>query len=265
MSKCRLCGQRRNLIKAHIIPEAFFREARKGAKKPRIIFDDPNTYPKRSPIGVYDQEILCYQCESKFQTMDDYGVQVLLTKFHELFLPMTYGDRVVHQAENINYNLLLRFLVATLWRASVSTQMFYKDVNLDQLESLAKRTILIPDSPIPKHFSAILSRWVTDKETAFATKVLLNPYPSTIYGIKSYRFYFGQVVADIKADKRPLPDVLHPVMLLQPTVILVDRELGQSKDFVSMVHTAEQAQKYQELRESSRHSSSGSSENRFLS
>src|SRR5215208_880584 len=136
MPKCRLCGRNRKLIKAHIIPEAFFREARGNAKKPRLIFDDPNTYPKQSLIGVYDQEILCEQCESKFQHLDDYGVQVLLTQFQELFLPVTYGDRVVYQATDINHNLLLRFFVATLWRASVSTQMFYKDVNLGHLESL---------------------------------------------------------------------------------------------------------------------------------
>ena len=255
MPKCRLCGHNRKLINAHVIPEAFFREARGDAKKPRLIFDDPSTYPKQSPIGVYDQKILCDQCEFKFQQLDNYGVQVLQTRFHELFLPVTYGNRVVYQAENINHNLLLRFLVATLWRASVSTQMFYKDVNLGHLESLAKRTILTQDSPIPKQFSAILSRWVTDKDTTFATRVLLNPCPSTIYGINSCRFYFGQVVADIKADKRPLPDILRPVMLLQPTVILVDRELSQSKDFVAMVHIAEQSRKYQKLRESMKHSS----------
>jgi hypothetical protein len=254
MPKCRLCGHNRKLIKAHIIPEAFFREARGDDKKPRLIFDDPNIYPKKSLIGVYDQEILCDQCESKFQPLDDYGVQVLLNQFHELFLPVTYENRVVYQATNINYNLLLKFFVATLWRASVSTQMFYKDVNLEHLESLAKRAILTQDSSIPMHFSAILSRWVTDKDTALATKALLNPYPSTIYGINAYRFYFGQVVADIKADKRPLPDILRPVMLLQPTVILVDRELSRSKDFAAMVLTAEQSRKHEELRKSIKYS-----------
>ena len=178
-------------------------------------------------------------------------MEVLLNRFHELFLPVRYEKRIVYQAEHINHDLLLRFLVATLWRASVSTHIFYKAINLGHLESLAKQTILNQNRPVPNQFSAILSRWVTDKETALATKALLNPYPAAVYGINSYRFYLGEVVADIKADERPLPSVLHPVMLLQPTVILVDRELRNSKDFVAMVHTAEQSRKnYEKLRSS---------------
>lgn len=252
MLKCRLCGKDGKLIKAHIIPEAFFRRARQDDKNPRLITDDPNTFPKRSPIGVYDQEILCKDCEPKFAQVDDYGVQVLLNRFHELFLPVAYENLIVFQAEHIDNDLLLRFLIATLWRASVSTHTFYKDISLGQFELLAKLTILNQKHPVPNQFSAILSRWVTDKETALATKALLNPYPSAIYGVNSYRFYFGEIVADIKADKRPFPSVLHPVMLQQPTVILVDRELRSSKDFMAMVHTAEQSRKNYETSRSSR-------------
>jgi hypothetical protein len=252
MLKCRLCGNDGKLVKAHVIPEAFFRRARRDDKNPRLITDDPNRFPKRSPIGVYDQEILCEDCEPKFAQADDYGVQVLLNRFHELFRPVMYENRIVYQAEHINHDLLLRFLVATLWRASVSTHTFYKDISLGHLESLAKQTILNQKRPVPNQFSAILSRWVTDEETALATKALLNPYPSAVYGVNSYRFYFGEIVADIKADERPLPSVLHPVMLLHPTVILVDRELRSSKDFVAMVHTAEQSRKNYETSRSTR-------------
>ena len=252
MTQCRFCGNTGNLVKAHVIPEAFFREARVDSEITRLISDDPNTFPKRSPIGVYDQEILCDQCEPKFGQVDDYGVQVLLKQFHELFLPTTYENRIVYQAENINHDLLLRFLVATLWRASVSTQAFYSHVNLGPLEPLAKQVILDQNNPVPKQFSAMLSRWTTDKENFLATKALMDPCPEKMYGINSYRFYFGEVVAHIKADKRPLPNILRPVVLLRPTVILVDREISKSKDFAAMVHTVEQSRKNYEKARSTR-------------
>jgi hypothetical protein len=89
MAKCRLCGHNEKLIKAHIIPEAFFREARGEDKSPGLLFDDPDIFPKKSPSGVYNQEILCDQCESRFQLVDDHGAQVLLNRFHELFLSIS--------------------------------------------------------------------------------------------------------------------------------------------------------------------------------
>lgn len=243
MTQCRLCLNTGKLVKAHVIPEAFFREIRVGDEIPHLISDTPNNFPKRSPIGIYDKEILCSQCEPKFAQVDNYGVQVLLKRLHELFLPITQANRIAaFEAKNINQDLLLRFLVATLWRASVSTQGFYRRIDLGTLEQLARQTILNANSPVPKQFSAVLSRWTTDENNSFATKGIMDPFPEKIDGVNSYRFYFGEVVAHIKADTHPFPNSLRKLALLeQPTVMLVARELSKSKDFSAMIHTVKQS------------------------
>ena len=76
MAQCRLCAEDRKLVKAHVIPEAFFRVLRAGGETPILISNVANTYPKRSPIGVYDQNILCEDCETMFSQVDDYNKPV---------------------------------------------------------------------------------------------------------------------------------------------------------------------------------------------
>jgi len=85
MSQCRLCEKEGKLVKAHVIPEAFFRVLREDGNSPQLLTSTPDHLPKRSPIGVYDESILCEVCESKFDRFDDYGIQTLLVHFGELF------------------------------------------------------------------------------------------------------------------------------------------------------------------------------------
>jgi len=249
MNQCRLCGNIKKLANAHVIPEAFFRELRSAnGKIPILVSKTPNIFPKNSPIGIYDQEILCNDCEPKFfNRVDDYGVKILLKQFHDLFLPITHNNHIVaYQAENIDQDLLLRFLVATLWRASVSKHEFCDRVELGSLEPLAKQTILNPDKDIPKQFSAVLSRWVIDKECFYATKgLMVNPFLVKLDGVNFYRFYFGEIVADIKADTRPLPESLRKHALLEQTTVvtLIARELSKSKDYKDMVNTIKESDK----------------------
>ena len=56
---CRLCLKDKNLIKAHIIPEGFFRLLRSGNRSPEMHSNSPGSFPKRMQVGTYDSNILC--------------------------------------------------------------------------------------------------------------------------------------------------------------------------------------------------------------
>ncbi len=75
---CKGCGEDKKLVRSHVIPEAFFRGLRDGNTAPRMLTNIEGKYPKKAPIGVYDQTILCADCENVFQLYDDYGCTVLL-------------------------------------------------------------------------------------------------------------------------------------------------------------------------------------------
>jgi len=86
MSLCKLCGEKPASVASHIIPAAFFRELRNpGGVAPILVTRAPGHPPRRAPIGVYDEGILCDDCELQFQDVDDYGTNVLLKEFETRF------------------------------------------------------------------------------------------------------------------------------------------------------------------------------------
>lgn len=255
---CRLCLNAGKLVKAHAIPEAFFRELREDSKAPIIISGSPSAFPKKAPIGVYDEGSLCDQCEPKFAAIDDYGIQVLLKRLDELFIPVSGSAGVVaYQASGIDQEVLLRFLVATLWRAAVSTQTFYRRVELGPYEDTARRVILNPQSPLPAVFGAALSRWTVDEESQFKSGAPMDPFREKWDGVNAYRLYLGEVVAYVRVDSQPFRSPLREIALLaQNSTTLIARSLSKSKDMAAMARTAKESHKYEKHRRISRHAKS---------
>lgn len=55
---CMLTGVRGPAVKSHIIPESFYLIPEGLGTKVKLVTDTAGHYPKRCPIGVYDQRIL---------------------------------------------------------------------------------------------------------------------------------------------------------------------------------------------------------------
>lgn len=244
MALCRLCSKDRSLVNAHIVPEAFFRVLRAGGETPLLITNLRGHYPKRSQIGVYDQGILCKDCESKFSSVDSYGIDVFINRFEEIFQPINHqGTSVAFQARDIDQELLLRFLVATLWRASVATHPYYDRVCLGPYESVAANVVSAPEQPISGIFAAVLSCWTATKERDYFTQVLMNPFREQWSGINAYRFYFGRIVAYIKVSNQQLPMPFRELALMsQQTLSVVTRDFDKSKDLSAMIGVAKASQ-----------------------
>jgi len=243
MMQCRLCGEQRKLVNAHIVPEAFARVLRIDGETPVLISDTLNTFPKKCPIGVYDEGILCDRCEPQFSRVDDYGIQVLLKQFRDLFVVVNEAEKTVaFRASGVDQEMLLRFFIATLWRASVSTHPFYRRVNLGPYEGFARQAIIKPSLPISDVFAVVLSCWLTSEQHSSLTTGLMDPFRENWDGVNAYRMYFGEVVAYIKVDKRPFGSPLKEYMLLSgEQVTVIARNFDESKDFQSMIRTAQKS------------------------
>ncbi|MCD6671175.1 hypothetical protein LT068_19635, partial [Vibrio cholerae] len=81
------------MIKAHIIPEFFFVSMKSGNKPLKVITNILGVYPKKAPIGIYDRNILCSECENRFQKIDDYALRILIAE-EDKQIPV-YNDDVV--------------------------------------------------------------------------------------------------------------------------------------------------------------------------
>ncbi|MBL4712219.1 MAG: hypothetical protein JKX75_06935 [Gammaproteobacteria bacterium] len=108
--KCRGCDKDKKLVKSHIIPESFFRGLRGEKESAKILSNRKDFHPKRSPIGIYDTEILCQDCEEIFQNYDDYGHSLLIKNEESLEKLIHNGKLVAYRANDIDYDLLKLFL-----------------------------------------------------------------------------------------------------------------------------------------------------------
>lgn len=240
MTLCRLCSQNSNLVRSHIIPNAFFRVLNTGSEVPLLVTNIVGEYPKSSPTGVYDRTILCESCEAKFTKIDDYGIDVLLKNFDKHFEPIIDNSNPIgFSGKEVKPEMLLRFLVATAWRASVSSQQFYKNVYLDKFESTAAEVIKFPNRPISQAFDAVLSRWAIPEGSEDFTEILMNPFSEDWDGVMYYRFYFGRIVAYLKVSDLPFPEHFLLALTRQDSVIITMRNLDKSKDFLSLRRTVE--------------------------
>ena len=242
MTACRLCSQNRKFIKAHAIPEAFFRELRVDGETPLLVSGEPGQFPRRAPIGVYDEGILCEVCEPQFGEIDDYGIEVLLKKFDEYFHPLQRdGETAGFESSIADPSRLLQFLVAVLWRACVSSQHFYAKVALGPHEPLARAAVSTPGEALSPVFDALLSRW-RDEDNRIPTTAVLDPQREKWFGVNAYRLYFGEIVAYVKVDAQPFPPRMQALSLRSaPPVLVVARAMSESKDLRAMKHTVKRS------------------------
>lgn len=229
---CKFCGQDKRLIKAHIIPKAFFIRLRDGQDPPMMLQNKDGQYPKRAPIGVYDSNILCGDCESRFGDWDNYAQSILSG---ELKYSSTICDNdtvIAWIIDTYKYDLLKLFFISLLWRASVSIQKFYSKINLGPYEDIAKQFIeeCIPGSP--NEFSVFLARFHSHS----LDSSILSPHPERMDGVRFYRFYLGNYVSYIKTDKRSTPEPFSHLILKQDKPLIITRRDIEHGKELSLIH-----------------------------
>ena len=241
LQSCRFCNSRSSLIKAHIIPEAFFRRLRDHDRPPLLVSGRAGQMPRRSPIGVYDKGILCSGCEKQFLSMDSYGTDVILNRFQKYFSPIHIDGKIpALRSDTLDTNMMLRFLLSLLWRASVSSQPFYSQVLLGPYEDETLELLKQPGISIPSAFDAVLSRWDEAGADHLPSRGILNPYRERWDGVNTYRFYLGEIVAYIKVDKRPFDKPFSMLSLQHGAPFhVISRSLAASSDLLAIRRTVQ--------------------------
>jgi hypothetical protein len=108
-------------VKAHAGIARSFSHAFRGADPNSVLVNvsGKGKLARRIQAGIWDDEILCPDCEAKFSELDGYGWKILgkpdLTKpyLDHNFQPVGYWI-------SCDTDKLRRFILSSLWRASVS-------------------------------------------------------------------------------------------------------------------------------------------------
>lgn len=240
MPTCKICGASSGFVKSHIIPEAFFRQLRDDQEAPLLISGATGQAPKKSPIGVYDTNILCGPCEGKFLHWDTYGVDVLLTRFDHFFKPILKEGKIFgYEASDVDKVKLLDFLTSIIWRASISSQPFYETVQLGPYQAQIREGMFIQSDHSPEPVDAVLSRWKDDDDDTLPTTSLMNPHRERWGDVNAYRLYLGKIVAYIKIDQRSFNETFSKFSLRSSDPLrIISRSFAASKDLAAMQKTA---------------------------
>jgi hypothetical protein len=200
---CKLCGADRKLIKAHVIPAAFFdKNGNDSAFESFLYSVDPATHSKRIHAGVYDKELLCDDCERRFQRWDNYGANLLLKKFDDFLPVLKDGEPIGWRLDAYDYQFLKMFVIGVLWRAAASTHAYFIDTTLGPFEQLAKQAVLDEDPGDSDFFATVLVRWRSSTLPAYLMHLHLSPYRDRQNGVNTLRIYMGEFIAYVKLDKR---------------------------------------------------------------
>lgn len=206
-----MCLKNKKLVKAHIIPAGFYRYMKSDSRPLEIRSNITGEYKRRSHVGIYDNTILCGECEELFQKYDDYAQRLLLPDPKEAeYILNAKGEEEGCKLNNVNYNYLKLFFLSILWKASVSTRKEFSKVSAGPFEEELKRMIQAGDPGKQDVFSITVTRFNDYLGKIF----LLDPHKIRIDELNYYIFYLGAgYKIYVKVDKRPLSGILAAIIL----------------------------------------------------
>jgi hypothetical protein len=223
---CKLCGEDRKLIKAHIIPEGFFRPLRLGSTVLEMHSNTNGALPKKSPIGIYDKNILCEKCDKYIGLWDDYAHKLLIQNFSENFAVYEGSTKAAYKINVYDYEKLILFFLSILWRATISSQPFYKRIEIGAHEHILKEMIINGDPGGTYDYAVSLAKFSDPR-----IKEMLDPHKTRLNSINYCQFYITGFVLYIKTDKRNPPDFLKEFCLKRdPPFWIILRDIDRGKD-----------------------------------
>ncbi len=201
---CKLCGQNKKLVAAHIIPRSFFHNA-KGVSKS---WSEARRYDTKDvkiwQSGFCDNRILCNDCERGFSNWDGYGYRVLGTPPGTQDFPRTQTQWEAFVIRDVDYTRFKLFVLSVLWRASTSSLPFFTRVQLGPHEATIANLIRKRDPGSEDQFQVVLARLVGQR------------YPNVIYppcwqrtpeGVNFNLLFLPSIKIMVKVDQRPIPTI----------------------------------------------------------
>lgn len=224
---CKLTNKEGTPAKAHIIPESFYLIDKNSKQPSKLITDTKGVYPKKNWSGVYDKTIVTQEGEKIFLEWDNYAYKLLVEQFSTA-RPIKRDNLIIAYCyDTYDYKKLKLFFLSVLWRAGISSHSFFKRVGLGPHAETVKEAILKSNPGDGNFYSTLLAIFDDDRSWA----KIIDPFSTRHDGIRFHRFYLGNIVADIKVDKRPALSPLKEFQISpnQP-LILFTRNFWGSKE-----------------------------------
>ena len=249
MRKCRLCLKEKKLIKSHIIPEFMF-EKMKDENNTffQLTYDADKRDSKKRKVqtGVFDKNILCEDCDNKilggiyesYAKKSFYGKNLnpeIAPKCKNFKNPKNGTEYSI--CENIQYSKFKLFLLSLLWRASITSQPMFNEVNIGSKHEEILRDYLLNNlCPNEHEYPIFITSFLrTDnpldnlvgQPKRFKDRDGFNGY---IFYINSFQFTFG-----VNSPNHKIPIYFKNCLTESGELKIIHFKNGQEKQFMKAV------------------------------
>jgi hypothetical protein len=171
---CKLCLNEKPLLKkSHIIPNYLYDGLCDESNK-MIFLKLKEGRKENYYTGIFDANILCRECDNELLShLENYARNTIFSKNWHSKLGIEVSSKITDSRlesiiyKNLDYSKTKRFLLSLIWRASISKQPIFKNVNLGPHGEIIRKMIL-NDEPCPSDIY----------ETAIC---ILKPNPNKLY------------------------------------------------------------------------------------
>lgn len=218
---CLLCGECKPLCqKSHIIPRRIYALIKLNSQESLKIYSQQSK-SKQSQSGIQDKDILCSDCEQIFGVWDKYAQKLLKNlkngeHSHNIFNPSPSIKYI--EIKNFDYKKLKLFFMSVLWRASLTKDTFFKNINLnDQWQSKLTEMLKRQDHGSEDEFSIIITMY----EGIEANCMPLPQRKRGKDGINFYDFRLANFSCLIKVDNRKFSDNLKNSIMAEDRPLII--------------------------------------------
>jgi hypothetical protein len=224
---CALCLQDRKLCHSHIIPEFLYEALYDEKHRIQVLSVLPHKGNWREQKGLREH-LLCEDCEQKISVWENYASLLLRGG-----VPISYKrDGSIVFISDLDYNKFRLFQLSVVWRAGISKQNFFSNIQLGNHAELLRNLLLDSNPGNPRQYCCIMFGLKHEETTL--TDLIMQPGKIRIQGQIVYRFIFGGFMWVFFVSNQNLPTPFLPCSLQPPGIAaFVVRDAIKMKNLVS--------------------------------
>lgn len=240
--KCRLCLQEKPLIKqSHILSNFLYDNILEDEGSMLVVSQkmlrDPDAKPKPAFTGEFEGGLLCADCDNRLLGENEaYASYVLFGKKSGNFSKPDYhrqvhpdGKLISIYVEKLDYRKFKLFLLGLLWRASISSRDYFKNVKLGPYEERIRRMLLEGDPGSAKDFPVIVNFF--PKKNSAAAKTAAQPFVNKKKGY-IYYFHIGQLFLMYFVSPNSVPEYISELAISESGTMRVIESDGYLEEIL---------------------------------
>ncbi len=200
---CKLCGKSAKLIKqSHIVPQFMYKGLFVDNHSFLVDLKDPERKPLKFQTGFYDKYILCSNCDNVLLSgLENYAARLLYEGIDDIEIRKTASQQGVEflEIEGVDYKKMKRFVLSMLWRAHISNNPFFKEINIPDHEKTLRKFVFTGDPIAEDVYSISLIGVKNNEGNAFAS--FPNPGVTELAGGRVAFFFINGMFYFIRVDR----------------------------------------------------------------